>query len=111
MQITQEITYSDQEIENLIQEIKKLPDNWRSLLYKARELDVDGDDGNKFRIIVRQNDSYPSDFSVILAVLVPLSDQVFDSGATMGRLTRTLTELRRMRSMDSIFTLQQNGIS
>ena len=82
MQITQEITYSDQEIEDLIQEPKKLPDNWRSLLYKARKLDVDGNDGNKFRIIVRQNDTYPSDFSVILAVLVPpdrcrSSDQVF----------------------------------
>lgn len=77
MQITQEITYSDQEIEDLIQESKKLPDNWKSLLYKARELDVDGSEGNKFRIIVRQNDSYPFDFSVILAVLVPPSDRVF----------------------------------
>ena len=77
MQITQEITYSDQEIEDLIQEPKKLPDNWRSLLYKARKLDVDGNDGNKFRIIVRQNDTYPSDFSVILAVLVPPGDRVF----------------------------------
>ena len=76
MQITQEITYSDQEIEDLIQEPKKLPDNWKFLLYKAKELDVDGNDGNKFRIIVRQNDSYPSDFSVILAVLVSPSDRV-----------------------------------
>lgn len=77
MQITQKIKYSDQAIEDLIQESKKLPDNWKSLLYKAGELDVDGKDGNKFRIIVRQNDSYPSDFSVILAVLVPPYDQVF----------------------------------
>ena len=77
MRITQKITYSDRDIENLIQEPKELPDNWKSLLYKATELDVDGADGNKFRIIVRQNDSFPLDFSVILAVLVPLSDRVF----------------------------------
>ena len=77
MRITLGITYSDQEIESLIQEPKELPHNWRSVLYKNRQLDVAGNDGNKFRIIVRQNASYPSDFSVILAVLVPPFDRVF----------------------------------
>ena len=77
MRITQKITYSDREIEDLIQEPKELPDNWKFLLYKATELNVDGADGNKFRIIVRLNDSYPFDFSVILAILVPPSDRAF----------------------------------
>lgn len=72
-----EITYSDHEIEEFMRERKVLPNNWHSLLYKEGELDVTGDDGNKFRIIVRLNASYPFDFSVILAILVPPSDRVF----------------------------------
>lgn len=72
-----DVTYLDHEIEEFIQERKVLPDNWRAELYKERNLDIRGDEGNKFRIIVRQNESYSLDFSVILAVLVPPSDRIF----------------------------------
>ena len=72
-----EIIYTDQEITELIQERKVLPDGWREQIYKEGTLDIEGDEGNTFRIIVRQQKSIPLDFSVILAVLVPLSDRVF----------------------------------
>ena len=72
-----EITYLDKEIAELIKERKVLPDDWREQIYKEGTLDVEGGQGNTFCIIVRQQKSIPLDFSVILAVLVPLSDRVF----------------------------------
>ena len=74
------ITYSDQEIAELIQERKVLPDDWRNKLLspknKSQELFVTGDNGNEFRIIARRNFK-PLDFSVILTVIVPSSNQNF----------------------------------
>ena len=76
-----EITYSDREIAELIQERKVLPDGWRAKLLspknKKQELFVTGDNENKFRIIARQSNSIPLDFSVILTVIVPSSNQNF----------------------------------
>ena len=73
--------FSDQEIEALIQERKPLPEDWRNKLLSPNnekgDLLVIGDNGNKFRIIARQNALIPLDFSVILAVLIPPSDQNF----------------------------------
>lgn len=65
------IIYSRREIAELMQERKELPNDWRSLLYKNGNLDVDGDAGNEFRIIARQNPIRPLDFSVILVVIIP----------------------------------------
>lgn len=75
------ITYSDQEIEELILERKVLPNDWRDKLLSPNsdrgELIVKGDNGNTFRIIMRRNTLRESDFSVILAVLVPPSNRNF----------------------------------
>ena len=75
------ITYSDQEIAALVQERKELPYNWRNILVggnnNSRKLLLTGDNGNKFRIIARLNDIQPLDFSVILTVIVPLSNRDF----------------------------------
>ena len=73
----QEVKYLDREIAALIKERKILRDNWRAQLYRTKSLDVNGEDGNKFRIMVRQSDSKPSDFSVILMVLGPRPNQEF----------------------------------
>lgn len=77
----QEVRYSDQEIEELIQERKVLPDDWYSRLIRPNkekgELTVIGDKGNEFRIIVRPDDAMPLDFSVILVVIPPRSNQDF----------------------------------
>lgn len=71
-----EIKYSDQQITELINETKTLPDDWRDIIYKKGKLDIEGDNGNTFRIIARQHKSVPLDFSVILAIVTP-AGQVF----------------------------------
>ena len=72
-----EITYTDQEIAELIQERKILPDDWRTQLYQNESLIVSGDARSTFRIIISRNPAIPLDFSVILAVLVPQSNKTF----------------------------------
>ncbi len=76
--------YSDSEIAALIREPKPLPDDWstRTTLrpkrgHHERHLDVVGESGTEFRLILRQNTINRLDFSIILAVLVPQSSQVF----------------------------------
>ena len=76
--------YSDSEIAALIREPKPLPDDWntRTTLrpkrgHHERHLDVIGESGTEFRLILRQNTINRLDFSIILAVLVPQSSQVF----------------------------------
>jgi len=77
-------TYSDSEIALLMQERKPLPNDWRSHLqlrskrgHRERDLELRGDKGNEFRLILRQNKINPLDFSIILAVRVPGSNRLF----------------------------------
>jgi hypothetical protein len=76
--------YSDQEIAQMIQERKPLPSDYRARTqlrtkrgHKERELDVNGEQGGRYRIILRQSDFNTLDFSVILAVAHPESNQLF----------------------------------
>lgn len=78
------IRYSDQEIALLIQERKPLPADWRARLriktklgHREQHLDLVGDARNEFRLILRQNSINPIAFSIILAVQVPESSQLF----------------------------------
>ncbi len=78
------VTYSDQEIASLKQERKPAPADWgnRIRLRPKRgrdegQLDLIGDGGNEFRLIFRQNKINQFDFSIILAVRVPQSSQIF----------------------------------
>ena len=77
-------TYSDQDIMMLIQERKPLPHDWRSRLrlrskrgHDERDLDLTGDAQSEFRLILRRSKFNPLDFSIILAVRVPKSNQIF----------------------------------
>jgi len=77
-------TYSDKEIALLMQERKPLPQDWLSRLqlrpkrgHSEYELEIKGEGGNEFRIILRQNDYNPLDFSIILAVRMPDSNRMF----------------------------------
>ena len=72
-----DIIYTDQQITELINEGKVLPDDWRTQLNKNNSLPIIGKNGNSFRIITRQNKKYPSDFSVILAVRNPKTGVLF----------------------------------
>lgn len=84
--------YSDQEIEALLRERKPLPDNWRDQVrlrpkrgHQERDLEIIGNAGNQFRLILRQNRINPLDFSIILAVRVPQSNQLFRLRRYNGR--------------------------
>ena len=75
---------NDNEIAALIAEPKPLPADYRSRVqtkpkrgHRERELDLDGAQGNKFRLILRQSAFSPLDFSVILAWLPPQSTAAF----------------------------------
>jgi hypothetical protein len=65
----------DGEIESLLREQKPLPKNWQARLktlpkagfkHLQRELEVQGMNGNAFRIVLRQSSVNPLDFSIIL---------------------------------------------
>lgn len=77
-------TYSDQEIAALLQERRPLPADWHNQIrlrpkrgHEERDLELSGEGGGEFRLILRQNRINPLDFSIILAVRVPTSNQIF----------------------------------
>ena len=78
------VTYTDNEIAALVQERKPLPDKWRTRLrlrpkrgHQEGGVSCAGGDGNAFRLILRRNTVNHLDFSVVLTVRVPLSNQWF----------------------------------
>ena len=78
------VKYTDKAIADMIAEPKPLPVNWRSRLnlldkrgHMERELDVIGDHGNEYRVLLRQSEINPLDFSVILALSPPETNQLF----------------------------------
>ena len=75
---------SDQDIERLVKEKKSLPADYQGKIqirpkrgHKERELDIKGEDGNDFRLILRQSLFNPLDFSVILVYRPPQSNILF----------------------------------
>lgn len=75
---------SNSEIAQLIAERKPLPPDYRTLMrlrskrgHKERELDLKGNAGNEFRLLLRQSLFNPLDFSVILAFRSPNTNEVF----------------------------------
>lgn len=78
------VLLSDNQIAALLAESKPLPPDYRSRIqtkpkrgHRERELDVDGAQGNKFLIILRQSSFNLLDFSTILAWLPPQSSTPF----------------------------------
>lgn len=86
-----DIIFSDQEITALIEERKVLPNERRNKFRKTTHrgndeyrLNVTGEDGNKFQVIVRMSVFNKLNFSVILGVKVkvPSAKNFFDLNAT-----------------------------
>ena len=78
------VNISDAEIAALIAEAKPLPNDYqkkiqtnRKRVHRERELDIQGENGSSFRLILRQSVFNPLDFSVILAWLPPQSATPF----------------------------------
>jgi len=69
----------------IIREKKLLPEDYKTKLYKFRvkrghresDIEVEGANGNSFRLITRQNNSNPHDFSIILAYPLPDKNKEF----------------------------------
>ncbi len=77
-------TYSNQEIAALLQERKPLPSDWRDRIllrpkrgHDEKCLELTGDSGIAFLLILRRNQINPLDFSVILAVRAQKSNERF----------------------------------
>ena len=75
---------TDTDIQRLVSEEKMLPSEYEKRLqlkskrgHKEAELDVVGTNGSEFRLILRQSEFNPLDFSVILAYQMPNSNQLF----------------------------------
>ena len=86
------VIYSDQDIESLVRERKPLPCNWRSRTrlqtkrsHRERHLDLTGDTGNEFCLVLRQSTVNHLDFSIILAVRIPKSRKLFRLRRCNGR--------------------------
>ena len=86
------VTYSDQAVERLLRERKRVPFDWSSRFrlrpkrgHQERDLTLSGDAGSEFRLILRQNEVNPFDFSIILAVRVPRSNHLFRIRRYNGR--------------------------
>ncbi len=78
------VILSDEEITHLLAEAKPLPDNFRVKIqvrpkrgHRESELDIKGDNGSDFRLIVRQSLINALDFSIILTYMPPKSNQLF----------------------------------
>ncbi len=78
------VLYTDGEIASLLGERKLMPANWsrRTRLrqktgHEEASVDLRGDAGNDFRVILRRSGGNPFDFSVILALRVPRSNRMF----------------------------------
>jgi hypothetical protein len=78
------VRLTDAEISQLVAERKPLPVDFRRQLqlkpkhgHHERELDVKGDGGSEFRVILRRSQFNLLDFSVILAVRLPGSNEIF----------------------------------
>ncbi len=86
------ITYTDREIESFVDERKPLPIDWRNRVrlrpkrgHLERHLDLTGEAENEFLLILKQNNVNPLDFSVILAIRVSGSNQLFRLRRYNGR--------------------------
>lgn len=76
--------YSDLEIALMIQERKPLQDGFHARIqlrdkrgHKERELDVKGENGNLYRLVLRQSNFNMLDFSIILAANPLDTNQLF----------------------------------
>jgi len=75
---------SDQDIERLVKEKKWLPADYQGKIqarpkrgHKERELDINGEEGNEYRLILRQSLFNPLAFSIILVYRPPQSNILF----------------------------------
>ena len=101
------IQLTDSEIAALLVEPKSLPDNYSEKLqlrskrgHRERELEITGAQGSEFRLILRQSNFNPLDFSAILGYRPPKSTQVFRLCRYNGRSHEHTNKLEKQKFYD-----------
>lgn len=101
------VRFSDREITELINEEKPLPNNFQTRLqlrerrgHKGAELEVTGQNGNHFRLIIRQSVYNSLDFSIILAVLPRNTNQCFHLLRLNGKSHEHTNKIERNKFYD-----------
>lgn len=103
--------YSDEEIAEMIQEPKRLPDSCYSQFHsqiqmynkrghKEQELDVKGEHGRQYRLILRQSNLNSLDFSIILALVPHDSSQLFRLCRYNGKSHAHTNQIERVTFYD-----------
>ncbi len=94
--------FSDAEIAQMIQERKPLPENYCARMqlrdkrgHKEREVDITGESGTQYRLILRQSNSNALDFLIILAVIPAGSNQLFRLRRYNGRSHEHTNQIER----------------
>jgi hypothetical protein len=101
------VRYSDQEIEELIRERKPLPQDCLSLIqfkpklgHKEYDLNVRGDNGSDFRLILRQSRSNRLNFSVILGIIPVNTNQLFRLRRYNGKHSQHTNRIEKNKFYD-----------
>lgn len=98
---------SDLQIESLLSEPKHLPADYLNRLqlrlkrgHRERELDINGEAGSRFKIVVRESELNRLDFSVILGYFVPMTNRLFRLRRYNGRHGDHTNRIERERFAD-----------
>ena len=104
------IILTDKEIDDFVQERKLLPEDYRAKIqmrpktgHKERELDITGEKGNEFRLILRQSIINPWTFRLYLHIDHRNQTNFFVCAGIMEEATSTPTSLREKNSTISMF--------
>lgn len=96
------ITFSDQEIQSLISEPKPVSGDWDRLTtlrskrgHEERQLELTGEHGNRFYLILRKNILNHLDFSVIMATPTPSSNKLFRLRRYNGKSHKHTNKIER----------------
>jgi hypothetical protein len=96
------VRYIDDEIKEMISEPKPLmidlhmlPRLTQKRGHREKHLDLDGVRGNRYRLILRQTDANPLDFSIILTLIPPESNQLFTLRRYNGKSHEHTNQIER----------------
>lgn len=98
---------SDADIQRLLNETKPLPENWQDRIrlkakrgHKEAEVQTVGVDGSTFRLILRQSNLDPLDFSVIIGYEMPNTNVLFRLRRYNGKSHEHTNKLERQTFFD-----------
>lgn len=101
------VRYTDEEIARLIAERKPMGEDLSSRLsmkekrgHRERDIEVAGEGGSRFRLILRQSKSNPLNFSIVLGVSPPGSNVLFRLLRYNGKVHRHVNRIEGEKFFD-----------